>query len=105
IFAIQFKDPDDVVLAKVFLQEYADARRTMSNAPSVTYSQREPPLELRGVRNLRVSDSQGFVSFGTHTFFFFEALFFLLISLPPPFIVLFQPHMAPAKREKTIDNI
>lgn len=82
IFAIQFKDPDDVVLAKVFLQEYADARRTMSNAPSVTYSQKEPPLELRGVRNLRVSDSQGFVSF-----------------------VLFQPHMAPAKREKTIDNI
>lgn len=82
IFSIQFKDPSDVVLAKVFLQEYQDARRTMSNAPSVTYSQKEPPLELKGVRNLRVGDSQGFVSF-----------------------VLFQPHIAAAKREKTIDNI
>jgi len=82
IFSIQFKDPDDIVLAKVFLQEYADARRTMSNAPSVSYSQKEPPLELKGVRNLKVAESQGFVSF-----------------------VLFQPHMATAKREKTIDNI
>jgi actin related protein 2/3 complex subunit 2 len=82
IFSIQFKDPDDVVLAKLFLQEYADARRTMNNAPSVSYSQKEPPLELKGVRNLKVNDSQGFVSF-----------------------VLFQPHMATAKREKTIDNI
>jgi len=33
VFAIQFKDADDVVFAKVFLQEYQDARRTMSNAP------------------------------------------------------------------------
>jgi len=82
IFSINFKDPDDVVLAKVFLQEYADARKTMSNAPSVTYSQKEPPLELKGVRNLKVSSSQGFVSF-----------------------VLFAPHIAVAKREKTIDNI
>jgi len=82
IFSIGFKDPDDIVLAKTFLQEYADARRTMSNAPSVSYSQKEPPLELKGIRNLKVSDAQGFVSF-----------------------VLFQPHIAAAKREKTIDNI
>jgi len=82
IFNILFRDADDIVFAKLFLQEYQDARRTMSNAPSVTYSQKEPPLELKGVRNLRVGDAQGFVSF-----------------------VLFQPHIAPAKREKTIDNI
>jgi actin related protein 2/3 complex subunit 2 len=82
IFSVRFKDQDDVVFAKVFLQEYADARKTMSNAPSVTYSQKEPPLELKGVRNLHVGAAQGFVSF-----------------------VLFQPHMAAAKRERTIDNI
>jgi len=82
IFSVRFKDADDVVLSKVFLQEYADARKTMSNAPSVTYSQKEPPMELKGVRNLRVGEGQGFVSF-----------------------VLFQPHIAAAKREKTIDNI
>jgi len=77
IFSIQFKDADDVVFAKVFLQEYQDARRTMSNAPSVTYSQKEPPLELKGVRNLKVGKNNGFVSF-----------------------VLFQPHMGGGKREK-----
>jgi len=82
IFNIMFKDLDDVVFAKVFLQEYADARRTMSNAPSVTYSQKEPPMELKGVRNLKVGEGNGFVSF-----------------------VLFAPHIAIAKRERTIDNI
>jgi len=82
IFSVRFKDQDDVVLAKVFLQEFADARKTMSNAPSVSYSQKEPPMELKSVRNLRVGNAQGFVSF-----------------------VLFQPHMAVSKRERTIDNI
>jgi len=82
IFAIQFKDPDDVVFAKVFLQEYQDARRTMSNAPSVTYAQKEPPLELKGVKNLKVGESNGFVSF-----------------------VLFQPHVLGKKKESSIDNI
>lgn len=82
VFAIQFKDPDDAVFAKVFLQEYQDARKTMTNVPSVTYSQKEPPMELKGARNVKPAKNQGYVSF-----------------------VLFQPQMAPGKREKTIDNI
>lgn len=82
IFEIAFHDPDDVVLAKVFLQEYQDARRTLSNAPSVTYSQKEPPLELKGVKNLRVGEGTGYVSF-----------------------VLFAPHISGKKKEVSIDNI
>jgi len=82
VFSINFKDPDDVVLSKVFLQEYQDARRTMSNAPSVTYSWKDPPLELKGVRNLKVGDGVGFVSF-----------------------VLFSPHILGKKKESTVDNI
>jgi actin related protein 2/3 complex subunit 2 len=82
IFSIQFKDSDDIVFAKVFLQEFADARKTMTNVPSVIFSQKEPPLELKGARNLKVGESQGYVSF-----------------------VLFQPHMSGTKKEKTIDNI
>lgn len=82
IFSIQFKDADDVVFAKVFLQEYQDARRTMSNAPSVLFSQKEPPLELKGVKNLRVGEGQGFVSF-----------------------VLFASHISGTKKERSIDNI
>jgi actin related protein 2/3 complex subunit 2 len=82
IFSVRFKDADDVVFAKLFLQEYADARKTISNAPSVIFSQKEPPLELKGVRGLRVGAAQGYISF-----------------------VLFQPHIAAAKRESTINNI
>ncbi len=29
-------------------------RKTISNAPSVTYSQKEPPLELRGAKGIKV---------------------------------------------------
>jgi len=82
IFSIQFKDADDVVFAKVFLQEFADARKTMNNVPSVIFSQKEPPLELKGAKNLKVGESQGYVSF-----------------------VLFQPQITPGKRDKTIDSI
>jgi len=82
IFTMQFKDSDDVVFAKVFLQEYQDARRTMTNAPSVLFSQKEPPLELKGAKNLRMTEGQGFVSF-----------------------VLFAPHISGTKKEKSIDNI
>jgi len=80
IFSVAFKDPDDVVFAKVFLQEFQDARKTMNNAPSVSYSQKEPPLELKGAKNLRVGSNNGFVSF-----------------------VLFAPHLK--RRDPTIDNI
>lgn len=82
IFEVQFKDPDDVVFAKVFLQEYQDARRTLQAAPPVSYSQKEPPLELKNVSGLKMSENKGFVSF-----------------------VLFASHIADAKRDKTIDNI
>lgn len=63
IFSISFKDPGDQILAKVFLQEFADARKTMSNAPSVSFSAREPPGELQGVRGVKSDVNTGFVSF------------------------------------------
>jgi actin related protein 2/3 complex subunit 2 len=82
VFVTSMKDPDDVVLAKVFLQEYQDARRSLTNCPSVTYSQKEPPLELKGVRHLRVGDGTSYISF-----------------------VLFAPHISGKKKETCIDNI
>jgi actin related protein 2/3 complex subunit 2 len=83
IFQVSFKDKNDIVYSRVFLQAYEDLRKTMKNVPAVSYSPpaSEPPLELQG-QNVYASENQGFVSF-----------------------VLFQPQMAPAKRDKTIDNI
>jgi len=50
IFFITFKDPSDQVLAKVFLQEFAEGRRALKSAPAVTFTnKREAPLELKGL--------------------------------------------------------
>ncbi|ELU37440.1 arp2/3 complex 34 kDa subunit [Rhizoctonia solani AG-1 IA] len=46
-------------------QEFVDARRqpSIQTAPQVLYSNREPPLEIRGVQGLNVSDDVGYVTF------------------------------------------
>lgn len=82
IFSIVFKDEADQVISKVFLQEFADARRTMSNAPAVSFAQKEAPLELRGVPGIGTQENVGYVSF-----------------------VLFKGHVTDKVREKSIDNI
>jgi len=78
IYSIHFKDADDVIFSKVFLQAYADQRKNIRGSPAVTFSQREPPLELQGVAT--GGDEQGFVSF-----------------------VLFPDHLHAQRRENTID--
>jgi len=82
IFNVAFKDASDVVLSKMFLQEYQDAKRTMNNAPAVSFSPKEPPLELKGVSGIKVGENQGFITY-----------------------VLFAPHITGKIKEKTIDNI
>lgn len=48
IFSTVFKDPDDVIIGKVFLQELTEVRRRIDRAPQVLYSQGTPPTELQG---------------------------------------------------------
>jgi len=80
IFSVAFKYADDVVFAKVFLKEFEDARKSMTNVPAVNFSQKDPPKELAVVKNLRVGSNNGFVTF-----------------------VLFPQHIK--KRDPTIDSI
>ena len=61
IFSIHFRDQDDIVFSKVFLQAYADQRKNIRGAPAVSFSQKEPPLELQGVAS--GGDDQGYVQF------------------------------------------
>jgi len=82
IFDIQFRDADDIVFSKIFLQEFADTRRTINQAPAVSFSQKEPPLELKGVKGVKAGDNNGFVSF-----------------------VLFQHHTTEKDRDRTLDLI
>ncbi|KAJ1654601.1 Arp complex subunit [Dispira simplex] len=85
IFSTLFKEEMDRIFGKVFLQEFVDARRlpSIQNAPQVLYSNREPPLEIRHLPNLKDDESVGYVTF-----------------------VLFPRHFEhPEVREKTISDI
>eukprot|EP01027_Heterolobosea_sp_BB2_P000589 GEZU01000848.1.p1 GENE.GEZU01000848.1~~GEZU01000848.1.p1 ORF type:complete len:234 (+),score=112.45 GEZU01000848.1:269-970(+) len=83
VFSLRFRDADDIILAKVFLQEFQDARRDreVSNAPAVSYSHGKKPLELKNVPETE-DEKTGFVSF-----------------------VLFKRHIEEKQRIKTIDNL
>jgi actin related protein 2/3 complex subunit 2 len=79
VFSIQFKDPDDIVIGKTFLQEF---QKSISGAPSVAFTQKDPPGELRGVKGVSPDQSMAYVVF-----------------------VLFDRHFAKEKRAKTIDTL
>lgn len=63
VFSTIFRDEDDVVLGKVFMQELKEGRRASHTAPQVLFSHREPPLELANT-DARVGDNIGYVTFG-----------------------------------------
>jgi actin related protein 2/3 complex subunit 2 len=63
IFLVDFDDPTDKALAKVFLQEFVETQRTVRNAPSVSYSTKDPPGEISKLIGAK-PDSAGFISFG-----------------------------------------
>ena len=65
IFLVDFSDLTDKALAKVFMQEFMEAKRTVTNAPPVSYFPREPPAELASMASsLRLgADTVGFISF------------------------------------------
>uniref|UniRef100_A0A8W8M7Y9 Arp2/3 complex 34 kDa subunit n=1 Tax=Magallana gigas TaxID=29159 RepID=A0A8W8M7Y9_MAGGI len=81
IFSTIFKDDDDVVIGKVFMQEFKEGRRKFQQAPQVLFSHRDPPQELANT-GARVGDNIGYITF-----------------------VLFPRHTSKAARENTINLI
>jgi len=76
IFSICFKDPDDVVIGTVFLKEF---KKSVGGAPTVDFTQGEPPLELKG-KTLPREKNVGYVTF-----------------------VLFDRHIQNTKLDQTVD--
>lgn len=62
VFSTIFKDKDDVVIGKVFMQEFKEGRKAGHTAPQVLFSHREPPLELQNT-DARVGDNIGYITF------------------------------------------
>jgi actin related protein 2/3 complex subunit 2 len=80
VFSVRFRDADDVVLGKVFLAEFVDARKRLNQAPQVLFS-KEPPREIAST-GATVADNMSYVTF-----------------------VLFTRHVKGAERENSISVI
>uniref|UniRef100_A0A0N5AG85 Arp2/3 complex 34 kDa subunit n=1 Tax=Syphacia muris TaxID=451379 RepID=A0A0N5AG85_9BILA len=63
IFSTIFRDPDDIIIGKVFLQEFREGRKASQTAPQVLYNVGEPPMELRDHQDARVGDNVGYITF------------------------------------------
>jgi len=62
VFSTLFSDADDVVIGKVFLQEFKEGRRGNQQAPQVIFSHKDPPAELQDSSAL-TGDNVGYVTF------------------------------------------
>eukprot|EP00745_Piridium_sociabile_P022686 TRINITY_DN35404_c0_g1_i2.p1 TRINITY_DN35404_c0_g1~~TRINITY_DN35404_c0_g1_i2.p1 ORF type:complete len:302 (-),score=83.58 TRINITY_DN35404_c0_g1_i2:264-1169(-) len=62
IFSTLFKDDDDIVIGKVFMQEFKEGRRKYQQAPQVLFSHKEPPSELTGT-DARTGNNIGYITF------------------------------------------
>jgi actin related protein 2/3 complex subunit 2 len=62
VFSTIFRDEDDVIIGKVFMQELREGRKASHTAPQVLFSHREPPMELANT-DARVGDNIGYVTF------------------------------------------
>jgi len=65
IFSTIFREETDRIYGKIFLQEFADARkRGVQNAPQVLF-RNDPPLELQGIPGLQSGKGEtGYITFG-----------------------------------------
>uniref|UniRef100_A0A6M2DDZ5 Arp2/3 complex 34 kDa subunit n=1 Tax=Xenopsylla cheopis TaxID=163159 RepID=A0A6M2DDZ5_XENCH len=81
VFSTVFREDDDVVIGKVFMQEFREGRRASHTAPQVLFSHRDPPRELANT-DAKVGDNIGYITF-----------------------VLFPRHTNKAARDNTINLI
>lgn len=85
-FSLDFEDPSDVVLGKVFLQEFYDIRQkhTVQNAPTVIFG-KELPSEMAKFIPDDVKAKLNFISFGKYGRLDKTSSNHLVVSLPRHF--------------------
>ena len=76
IFSTVFREEVDHIFGEVFLREFVDARKrpALQNAPQVLFSNRDPPLEIRGMPEVAKARGNakgeiGYITFGNPPFF------------------------------------
>lgn len=81
IFSTVFKDDTDVIIGKVFMQEFKEGRKASQTSPQVIFSLKDPPMELKDT-DAKTGDDIGYITF-----------------------VLFPRHTNPHVRDNTINLI
>lgn len=130
IFSTVFKDPDDNVIGRVFMevmriqlifvffffnsnrftceyfQEFKERRRNFQQAPQVIVSYRTLPEELKDMKEAVTGDNIGYLTFSMFALKhrFIEEQFDLVFD-SIVLSVLFPRHTKPATRDNTIDLI
>lgn len=62
IFSTVFKDETDIIIGKVFMQEFKEGRKASHTSPQVIFSHRDPPMELRDT-DAKKGDNIGYITF------------------------------------------
>jgi len=62
LFSVCFNDPNEQAIARVFLQEFAEAKQRVRSGPPVSFN-RDPPRELQGMDIVLSDGHVGFMSF------------------------------------------
>merc|ERR1711902_39523 len=81
IFSTIFKDASDIILSEVFMREFREGRKAKATAPTVLFSNKEPPMGLQDT-DARTGEGVGYITF-----------------------VLFPRHTGADTRDNTIDLI
>jgi actin related protein 2/3 complex, subunit 2 len=64
VYALNFEDTTDRAIARIICQEFVEAQRHVSTGPTVNWTDKEAPLELRGKDLPRPSDTfVGYITF------------------------------------------
>jgi len=77
IFSTVFREEVDHIFGEVFLREFVDARKrpALQNAPQVLFSNRDPPLEIRGIPEIAKAKNNAKGDIGYITFVLFPRHF------------------------------
>ena len=69
IYHLDVAEPTDRAIARVVAQELTEAYRAVNSAPPVAWSEREPPLELKGFPGVDAAPSEASIGYVTFTIF------------------------------------
>jgi actin related protein 2/3 complex, subunit 2 len=79
VYSTIFKGEDDIILGKVFMQEFSESRRKFQQAPQVLFSYKHPPAELNDTDAI-TGENRGYITFGKLIYSFLSIKTYLVLN-------------------------